>query len=448
MSDIDPGLIARHAAPVPRYTSYPTTPHFSPAVGYLQYVDWLTALPVDADLSLYLHIPYCHELCWYCGCTTKAAQRYQPVARYLEALEAEIDAVASLVPQRHAVTHIHWGGGSPNILAAGDIGRLAERLEAAFQIVPAAERAVEIDPRHLTLAQADALAAAGVSRISIGVQDFDPAVQRAINRIQSFETTQRAIAMFRERGVGSVNVDLVYGLPHQTHASFRRTMELVLRLAPDRVAAFGYAHLPARLKRQRLIDGEALPGPLDRHVMSDTIAAMLVEAGYVRVGLDHFARPSDTLARRPLMRNFQGYTTDRAAALIGFGASAIGRIGDAYVQNATPIADYMRRIGEDGLAVARGLLLTDEDIMRAFVIERLMCDLEFPGEALVRRFGMAARPLHDVAEALLAADTDHLVERSGAGFRVTERGRPLLRSLCAHFDAYLHTRPGLHAAGV
>jgi oxygen-independent coproporphyrinogen III oxidase len=441
MTQAAPDLIARYSAPVPRYTSYPTAPHFSPAVANLHYVDWLQELPDGSALSLYLHIPYCQRLCWYCGCNTKAVRRYDPVVRYLEALEKEVDGVAALVPSRHAVTHIH-------ILSAAHIRQLANKLQTAFQVSGGAEFAVEVDPRHLGGPQADAFAEAGVSRVSIGVQDFDPAVQHAINRMQPLEQTHRAIHMFRERGVGSVNIDLVYGLPNQTIDSLKQTIARVVELAPERVAAFGYAHLPSRFKNQRMIDAAELPGINVRYAMSELISALLLAAGYVMIGFDHFALPTDPLASRPLSRNFQGYTTDRASALIGLGASAIGRLKGAYVQNATPVADYIRRIEEVGLAIARGLGLSEDDRVRAFAIERLMCEMEFSATGLERQFGAAARPLIAEAEALVAGDRDGLVERAGDGFRVTARGRPFLRSLCAHFDSYLRRGSGQYSVGV
>ena len=448
MLEIDANLIARHAAPAPRYTSYPTALQFTSKVDSKHYAEWLAALSGEATLSLYVHIPYCHELCWYCGCNTKAVQRYGPIGRYLDALEHEVRTVAALASAANAVTNIHWGGGSPNVLSAVHIRRLAEQLRASFRVRGGAEFAVEIDPRTLSQPQVDAFADAGVNRISLGVQDFDAAVQTAINRIQSFDTTRRAVEMFRERAVASINIDLVYGLPHQTLSTAEHTIDLVLRLQPDRIAAFGYAHLPARLKHQRLIDAAALPDARLRFELAGRIGQRLVEAGYVRIGLDHFARPDDALACRPVTRNFQGYTTDQATALIGLGASAIGRFSDGYVQNATPVGAYMARIAADGLAVSRGLRLAPDDRMRAFVIEQLMCGMAFSGTEMKRRFGAAAEPLYREAKALVASDRDGLVEPTRDGFRITERGRPFVRSLCARFDTYLTAGAAGHAAGV
>ncbi len=441
-------LVRKYAAPVPRYTSYPTAPHFSPRIGDVQYVSWLGSLPDRARLSLYVHIPFCHELCWYCGCNTKATRRYAPVTGYLHSLESEIANVAALVPRHHRVTHLHWGGGSPNILSAADIVALAEALRSAFNFAETAEFAVEIDPRHMDSAKASAFAHAGVNRVSVGVQDFDPAVQAAIGREQSYEMTRGAIAALRARGIASVNIDLMYGLPRQTQASVERTIDQVLVLDPDRIAVFGYAHLPDRMKHQRLMPAQALPDALARFAQASRIGRRLEKHGYVRIGLDHFAKPGDPLAAGPIARNFQGYTTDTADALIGIGASAIGRLPQGYVQNAVAVADYDRRIRCYGLATAKGLALRDDDKVRGAAIERLMCDLTFSAGSLRRRFGAAADPVIREAEALIETDEHGLVARTANGFVVTDLGRPFIRNICARFDAYLPRGAARHAAGV
>ncbi|MEQ1576974.1 MAG: oxygen-independent coproporphyrinogen III oxidase [Hyphomicrobium sp.] len=445
---MNPEIVERYSAPVPRYTSYPTSPHFSADIGHRQYSEWLTALPVRSRLSLYLHIPFCDTLCWYCGCCTKEVHRYEPVAEYLVSLLAEIENVSARLPQTHEVAHIHWGGGSPNVLTAPDILKLAAAVRASFHVRDDAEFAVEIDPRGLTEDRVSAFAQAGVNRVSVGVQDFNTAVQAAINRHQTFETTKKAVDLFRQHGVEAINVDLVYGLPHQTRDSVEETINQVLELAPERIAIFGYAHLPSRLKHQRLIDEASLPGAIERFAQSNRLAHILGNAGYVRIGLDHFARPQDSLASGPVNRNFQGYTTDAASTLIGLGASAIGRLPQGYVQNAAAVGDYARRIQDDGLATARGVFLTQDDLIRGFVIERLMCDMQFPVAELRRRFGSAATPVLEEAEALIGADQDRLIERTAGGFRVTDKGRPFVRTIAACFDSYLGTGPAQHSAGV
>lgn len=444
---MNPTIITKYAGPVPRYTSYPTAPHFTP-LSAETYAGWLGSIPAERALSLYLHIPFCDTLCWYCGCNTKMVQRYEPVATYFEVLQQEIRNVAERLPWRMTARHVHWGGGSPNVLRPADLRRLGEALHSAFAISEHAEFAVEIDARELSVEQVQALAGVGVNRVSLGVQDFDPAVQAAINRIQTFETTKRAVDLFRQHGVKSINIDLVYGLPHQTRESVERTIMQVLDLNPDRLALFGYAHLPSRFSHQRLIPDESLPGPVERFAQSNRLASILTQNGFVRVGLDHFARQTDHLATATLHRNFQGYTTDEADTLIGLGGSAIGKLDQGYAQNAVPTGDYMRRIREQGLATVRGRELTEDDRMRAFTIERLMCDLQFPARQLTQRFGAAAAELIEQADVLVESDTDGLVEAHPDGFRVTERGRAFIRTICSCFDAYFGQSPARHSMGV
>jgi oxygen-independent coproporphyrinogen-3 oxidase len=445
---MDRELILRHAQPVPRYTSYPTAPHFTSVIQAPQYAHWLSVLPEGARLSLYVHIPFCQSLCWYCACTTKALARYEPVQGYLASLEQEIANVAARLPKQHRVTHIHWGGGSPNFVAAADMRRLSDTMRERLGVARDAEFAVEIDPRTLEEDQIAALVASGVNRVSIGVQDFDAAVQSAINRVQSYDTTKRAVDAFRGAGVASINIDLVYGLPHQTRVSLARTVEQVLTLRPDRIAIFGYAHLPERMTHQRLIDGHALPGVVERFAQSQRVARILAGAGYVQIGLDHFALPTDSLAQGGVKRNFQGYTTDTADALLGLGASAIGRLPQGYVQNAVPTGEYLARMRDIGLATVRGVMLSEEDRLRGCVIEGLMCNFALSKSALERRFGNLAQTILDEAETLLEADRDGFLARTADGFDVTQRGRPFVRTLCACFDAYLGKGRAQHALAV
>lgn len=445
---MNPELVKSYAAPAPRYTSYPTAQQFHAGITSSQYADWLSGLKSGAHLSLYCHIPFCQSLCWYCGCTTKALRRYDPVAAYMDAIVTEIASVAALVAPDHHVSHIHWGGGTPNILAPADITRLASALRTHYRVAPDAEFAVEIDPRHLDPEQVAAFEQAGVNRISVGVQDFEPAVQAAINRIQSFEMTERAISMFRAGGITSINADLVYGLPHQSCDSITRTIEQVLSLRPDRIATFGYAHLPRRLIHQRLIDESVLPGPFERFTQSQLLARLLVAAGYVRIGLDHFALPSDHLTGTVLKRNFQGYSTEQADALLGFGASAIGQLPQGYVQNAVASGEYIAKVEKGHLATVRGVALTDDDRARAWVIEQLMCSLSFKADELRRRFPNEAAPVLDAAESILATKTGDFFTRTADGYGVTEAGRPFVRTICTKFDSYFEAIPSRHAMAV
>jgi oxygen-independent coproporphyrinogen-3 oxidase len=443
-----PDLVRRMSAPVPRYTSYPTAPHFSASVGPMNFGEGLRRLTPSQALSLYVHIPFCAQLCWYCGCNTKATRNTETIQRYLEHLKTEILMVAALVPGDKPLTHIHWGGGSPNSLSAAQIRSLADTLRKSFHFGSDAEFAVEIDPRWLDDDQISACADSGVNRASIGVQDFNPQVQTAINRVQSIEMTKRAVDELRKAGVGGVNIDLVYGLPHQTRDSVANTITEVIKLEPDRIALFGYAHLPSRAKHQSMINESTLPDSVERFAQSRRAQRLLTEAGYVTIGLDHFARPGDKLASGEIKRNFQGYTTDKADALIGVGASSISQLPTGYFQNAVPRQDYERRVTDTGLATVKGILLTDEDKMRASVIERLMCDFEFSRSSLQNVFGQRAQTVIEEAEQLLASDQEGLVEKTPDGFRVTPRGQPFVRAIAACFDAYLESGNVRFSAGV
>jgi oxygen-independent coproporphyrinogen-3 oxidase len=361
---------------------------------------------------------------------------------------AEISNVAKRV-SAHRVVQIHWGGGSPNILKADDILLLSKTIRTHFSVDRDVEFAVEMDPRHLDSEQIQAFGRAGISRLSLGVQDFNKAVQNAIGREQSFEMTRRAVDVFRKLGVSSINIDLMYGLPYQTTKSVEGTAAQVLALAPDRIAVFGYAHLPQRMKHQRLLPAQQLPNAAERLLQSARIGQILVERGYVRVGFDHYAKPTDKLAAGNIARNFQGYTTDRCDALIGIGASAIGRLPQGFVQNAVAAADYARRIEQHGLATAKGIELSNEDKARSYVIERLMCDLRLSTADIREKCGLSAAGILLDADRLLELDENaDFVRRTADGFVVTERGRPFLRSICAHFDTYLANSGVLHSSSV
>lgn len=447
-----PALISAHARPVPRYTSYPTAPHFHAGIDAGTYAGWLRDLPAQAKLSLYAHLPFCDTLCWFCGCNTKITRQYQPVARYLGALLTEIATVAELLPDTASATRIHWGGGSPTILSAPDIIRLMDAMRRHFNIASDAEFAVEIDPRGLDQPRIDALAKAGLSRVSIGVQDFDPKVQAAINRIQSVDETRRVIDAFRDHGVRSLNIDAIYGLPGQRERELVDTLGEVVRMAPDRIALFGYAHVPWMKRHQSMIVEADLPGVVERHAHAELAAAFLVAHGYARIGIDHFALPHDELAKAAgegrLKRNFQGYTVDEADALVGLGASSIGRFAQGYVQNVAATADYERRVRAGELAVARGRALSEDDLIRAHVIERLMCDLRFSPSDLKQRFGAAALPVLADAADLVQDGASGLVHALDDGFIITEQGRPFTRAIAARFDAYLAQGQARHSAAV
>lgn len=437
---MDQETFARYAAmQVPRYTSYPTAPNFSQTIGAETYLRWLAGLEPGSDISLYLHIPFCREMCWYCGCHTSVTRRRGPVERYVAALRSELRLVAAVLPGQMRVRHLHWGGGSPTLLAAGEFDALAGDLRACFDIAEDAEHAIEIDPRTLTVDFVAALARNGVNRASLGVQSFDAQVQRTINRVQSVEQTAAALCMLRASGIQAVNFDLVYGLPHQTVASCLQTVQQSLAMRPDRLAVFGYAHVPDFKPHQRKIDSSGLPCPEERQRQAQAIAESLQFAGYRRIGLDHFALPDDSLAQAfeagSLHRNFQGYTTDPSPVLIGLGASAIGKLPQGFVQNATNIAEYQRRIAGRHLPITRGCRVSSDDSRRAAIIERLMCD--YRADA-----GRVAAP------ALTELERDGLIRRTGSVVEVREEARPLVRTVAAAFDAYLPQSTVRHVPAV
>lgn len=447
-----PDLVTAYDVKVPRYTSYPTAPHFHADVGPSTYRDWLSGIDPGVPLSLYVHIPFCDTLCWFCGCYTKIVRRYQPVGAYLEVLRREIDLVAAALPHRGMVRHIHWGGGSPTILRPEDWRAHMTDLRRAFTVGGDAELAVELDPRDTTAEYVAALAAEGVNRISIGVQDFDPAVQAAINREQPFEVVQRVCDWLRAAGITAINLDLMYGLPMQTVATVRAMVERALGLHPSRIALFGYAHVPWMRSHQRLIDEAALPSVRDRLDQVAAATEALTAAGYRAIGLDHFARADDSLATAAaagrLRRNFQGYTTDDAPVLIGLGASAIGSLPAGYVQNAAPLEQYRTAINDGAFATVRGRATDTDDRVRREVIERLMCDLGVDVAAVCARHRVAPTYLDHALMRVRALAEDGLVRIDGRRIDVTASGRPFARVIAAAFDRYLQTGQGRHSHAV
>lgn len=448
----DTQLIQKYNRPVPRYTSYPTAPHFHEGVGASTYAGWLAEVPTDQPLSVYAHIPFCDSMCWFCGCHTKITARYAPVRSYVDVLVQEIALVRRALGGPRPLAHLHFGGGSPSLLQPAEIDALGAALTEAFPAAPGAELAVEFDPRDLSDETIAAFAGMGINRASIGVQDANDEVQRAINRIQPMAVTESAVRRLRAAGIGGINIDLVYGLPYQSLDRVMATMDAILALRPDRVALFGYAHVPHMKTHQRLIPEDALPGAAERWDQSEAAAAALIEAGYIRVGLDHFALPSDSMARAlqagDLHRNFQGYTVDVAPALVGLGASAIGSLPDGYVQNAVPIHAYRDAIQAGKLATAKGVALDFDDRLRRTAIERLMCDMKVDLGAVTREAGLAPRYFHTELRALKDLAADGIVRVTGDAVEVTPEGRPLVRVAAAVFDRYLKGSTARHSAAV
>ena len=445
-------LLEKYAVGVPRYTSYPTAPHFSENVTADTYSGWLSELTDPRPVSLYMHIPYCAEMCWYCGCLTKIVKRYEPISTYVDSLTAEIDLVASHLPERFKAGAMHWGGGSPTMLNSDDWKRTFATLHERFEFGSDADIAVEMDPRTTTLEYVAALAECGVNRVSIGVQDFDEKVQKAINRIQPYEVTARVVGWLRDAGITNINLDLMYGLPHQTIALVEDMTDKALSLAPSRIALFGYAHVPWMKKHQRLIPTELLPDTLERYRQSETAAKMLVEAGFTRIGLDHFSAPQDTMTLAAqdgsLRRNFQGYTTDTSDTMLGFGASSIGNMPQGYVQNTSAVANYARSVADGELPIARGLKVSAEDMLHRDAINMLMCDLRLDVAALCEQHGVADSRLDFVFERLANPLKDGLMTLNDRTIQVTDAGRPLVRVIAAAFDEYLAHAKARHSIAI
>ena len=420
---------------VPRYNSYPTAADFTSAVGATDHKAWLAGLNGRESISVYLHVPYCRKICLYCGCNTKMAVRDEVISRYRRALEAEIDLVAGLVKQAPAIARLHWGGGTPSILGLDGLKSVLAILGKAFPFDPAFEQAIELDPRYVAAELAEGLAALGVMRASLGVQDVNPLVQAAVGRIQPLSVVETAVKRLRTAGIQNLNFDLIYGLPMQTLESVRQTCALVCAMEPDRIACFGYAHLPRLKANQRRIDEASLPSLDQRIDQVELIAEELVRRGYVRVGIDHFAKPTDSLvsaaAAGRLHRNFQGYTDDDRRVLLGLGASSISTFVDGFVQNVSDVPTYIRAIDAGELASMRGHRLDADDSRRGRIIEQLMCDfsVDFAASALDADFSGELLALAPMMR-------DDLVEIEGNRLIVTEAGRPIVRTVAAVFDRY------------
>jgi oxygen-independent coproporphyrinogen III oxidase len=448
-----PSALERYAkANVPRYTSYPTAPHFQAHFSASTYREWLGGLDPEEPVSLYLHVPFCKQQCWYCGCNMKLAARYSPVATYVQNLLAEIELVADALPARMPVSHLHFGGGTPTVLEPADLAAVMARLRERFGLNASAEIALESDPRTLADEMIRQIGALGFNRASFGVQEFDPKVQAAINRIQPPEMVERAISGLRAAGVPNINFDLIYGLPHQTVAALCRTVEQCLAMKPDRIALFGYAHVPWVARNQRMIADDSLPTAPERAAQAGAAAAMLVKNGYVQIGIDHFALPGDSLAvaaaEGRLHRNFQGYTADAARTLIGIGATSIGRTPQGYVQNASETGAWSRAVAAGKLPIARGRALTAQDQLRAGVIERIMCDGKVDLAATGLALGFAEDWYAQEMPELLGMQQDGLLTCENGKLTLAAEGLPLARVVASVFDTYLRDSSARHSVAV
>jgi len=443
----DPDLVRKYDIAGPRYTSYPTAPQFRDDFGESEYREQIESSNRRADpraLSVYLHLPYCSSPCFYCGCTRMISRQPDAIDAYLAHLHREIELVASLFDSTRRVVQIHLGGGTPNLLSTAQLRALMEKLDRHFNLSdsPQREFGIEVDPRHANAESIAAMAALGFNRISIGVQDFDPLVQRAVNRMQGFEPTREIVDAARANGFRSVNLDLIYGLPKQTLSGFTTTLQAVLELHPDRIATYSYAHLPRLFKAQRRILEADLPQPAEKLALFERTLSTLVAGGYHYVGMDHFALPDDDLvvAQREgnMQRNFQGYSTHADCDLIGLGMTSIGRIGDSYVQNARDLGTYSSAIDAGRLPIVRGIVATSDDLLRREIIGELMCHGYLDLAAFGQRHSLDfKKAFADELERLESLRCDGLVETNESSIVVTAKGRLMLRAVAMTFDAYL-----------
>jgi oxygen-independent coproporphyrinogen-3 oxidase len=444
----DPLLLAE--ANVPRYTSYPTAPHFHAGIDGRRYATWLSELPAEETLSVYIHVPFCAALCLYCGCNTKAVRRRAPIETYARALIRDI-ALVGAAAGRRKVSHLHWGGGTPSILGDTLLRDVAAQLDRSLDLSGLAENAIELDPRSVDKQLAQSLRAIGVTRVSLGVQDFAAEVQEAIGRVQSYETIARAVYTLRTAGLTAINFDLMYGLPRQSIDSVRQSATIAASFHPSRVALFGYAHVPWFKPHQRLIDQSSLPGAGERLAQMQAAHSIFLAHDYEPIGFDHFARSDDPLAVAArsgrLRRNFQGYTDDRATTLLGLGASAIGRLPQGFVQNAPDTAGYFRAIDAGEFATRKGIAFAPDDLLRADVIERLMCDFTVDLRIQALRHGSEDQFAAEI-DALQPLVRQGLAEIDGRRVVVTDKGRPYVRLIAATFDSYLQASRQRHSVAV
>lgn len=435
----DQALIEKYNYSGPRYTSYPTALEFKDGFSEGDLASALGAYP-ERPLSLYVHIPFCHKLCYYCGCNKVITRHQHKADIYLDYLEREIAQHAQLTRSRQ-VSQMHWGGGTPTFLEPAQLTRLFSRLTEQFNFAEGAEISIEVDPREIELDTIDLLAELGFNRLSLGVQDFDPEVQAAVNRTQDESFIFALVERARKVGFKSVNIDLIYGLPKQTQASFLTTLERVLDLDPDRLSVFNYAHLPSRFAAQRKIKEQDMPSANERLAILRSSIEFLCEAGYQFIGMDHFAKPEDELAKAQregvLHRNFQGYTTQGDADLLGMGVSSISMLGDSYCQNQRELRDYYQQIDEQGHALTKGLTLSDDDKLRREVIKSLICNFELEFAAIEQAYALSFNDYFSEDLKLLQSFADdQLVELLPHAIRVTNKGRLLIRNICMCFDVY------------
>ncbi len=437
---VDLDLVQKYNVPGPRYTSYPPATHFTEEVDRGALMDEIKRNgQSDRDLSLYFHLPFCETLCWFCGCTTVITKDKSKSALYLDTVEKEMDLMGGLLNPERKVVQIHLGGGTPTFLEPDELRRLGEMIHSRFSVADTVEAGVEIDPRRLTKEKIVALQDAGFNRASMGVQDNNPVVQKAVHRIQPLEMTAQAIDWLRECEFQSLNVDLIYGLPHQNVASFEQTLDEILALDPDRLAIFNYAHVPWIKPAQKILERATLPAPETKLEVLKLCIEKLTSEGYAYIGMDHFAKENDELAvaqrEKTMQRNFQGYSTLGGVDIHAYGMSSVSQAGGAYWQNQKELPDYEAALERDELPICRGYLLTEDDKNRRQIIMRLMCDLGLDYAAMSNQLGEDFETAYQSEiESLDDMVDDGLVTRTSTGIGVTDVGRLLIRNIAMRFD--------------
>ncbi|WP_137702762.1 oxygen-independent coproporphyrinogen III oxidase [Marimonas lutisalis] len=436
-------------AKVPRYTSYPTAPHFDASVDESHFRSWIGEIAPGSGISLYVHVPFCRRLCWFCACRTQGTQTDAPVLAYLETLKTEIAMLGRQLPDGVKLSRLHWGGGTPTLLTASMMTDLAGAIADIAPFAENYEFSVEIDPNEVDGPRLDALAAAGMNRASIGVQDFDDAIQKTIGRIQSFDVTRDAVEEIRARGVTSLNADILFGLPDQSKARITESVQKLLALSPDRVALYGYAHVPWMAKRQQMIPSDKLPTPQERLELFETARKLFLWDNYAEIGIDHFAAHGDGLevAQRngTLRRNFQGYTDDTSEVLIGLGASSISRFPQGYAQNAPATSAHTTAIRDGRFSTARGHVFSADDKLRARMIEMLMCDFRIDAVEILRDFDITQDRLAQMFSAV-QAEFQGILRITDMGLTIPVKARPLTRMIARAFDAYDLSKAGHSSA--
>lgn len=449
--EFDKKIILKYDKPGPRYTSYPTAPMFHTGFDHNEYKKAIEETNSDSNpppISLYFHLPFCKSVCYFCGCNVTFTKNRSLGKSYIDILQKEIEAISSLIKQGRHVNQIHWGGGTPTFIDAQSLIHFYQIIKDNFNIAFDAEIGVEIDPRGTTNEQLEAFSALGFNRISMGIQDFNPKVQKAVHRIQSEELTESAIKKCRKLGLPSINVDLIYGLPFQTTKDFKYTVKKIIEINPDRIAVFNFAYLPELIGHQKAIPRDALPSPEEKLNILEMVINEFTSSGYIYVGMDHFAKPEDELTKalldRTLTRNFQGYTTKAGCDLYGMGVTSISQVGKCYAQNIKELKPYEEKVLKDGIPTARGIMLTDDDVMRRDIILRLMCHFVLYKHEIEEKYKI--RFDETFADALLdlkPMENDGLLKVHNDRIEVLPLGRLLVRNIAMPFDEYL--RRGVQA---